>query len=56
MYNRTHIQGKLDRMKDLQVCEEDDDDNIRLSENLTYVFRMFLISMTIIVLVLSVGT
>ena len=52
VYDRTEIE-KIIRITKYKT-EIFDDESIRLSENLTYVFRMFLVSMTIIVILLSI--
>lgn len=50
-YNMSTAQSNI--KKETHTAE---DENIRLSENLTYLFRMFLVSMLFIVIVLVFST
>ena len=52
LYDRTEIE-KIKNIK-YKIEEDIDEEIIILSENLTYVFRMFLVSMTIISILLSI--
>lgn len=57
MYDRTQIEIEkawFEKHHGNKV-DESEEINIRLSENITYVFRMFLIAMVFIVFVLSIS-